>query len=144
MQTIIGIVDVKSTAVYFHAQLTSTYSSVNTGVVFGSIKLNLGNALNPETGVFVAPTPGKYYFAYSGISDNGVDVRVLLQVKTVTGDWAGIGEGYGDLSYKTFSFHGTLQLLKDDQVRLFLTEGRIHESDTHIYTNYVGWLIEEN
>jgi hypothetical protein len=141
----IGTVDVKSTAIFFHAQMSKTYSAALTTIQFDSIRLNVGTALNRNTGIFLAPTPGKYYFTYSGISDSGVRVRVLLQMmKTGTTDWILVGEGFGDNTYKTFSMHATLELVKGDQVRLYLSEGRIHEAVSTYYFNYVGWLVEEN
>ncbi|EFX82173.1 hypothetical protein DAPPUDRAFT_101617 [Daphnia pulex] len=145
LQKMIGTVDVKSTAVYFFAQMTRIYSTALTTISFDSIKLNVGTALNTATGIFVAPTTGKYYFAFSGISDSGVKARVLMQTaKTGTTDWILVGEGYGDTTFKTFSIHATLELVKGDQVRLYLLEGRIHEAVSHNYFNYVGWLVEEN
>jgi hypothetical protein len=140
----IGTVDVKSTPTYFHAQKTKIYSTAPTTIPFDSIKLNEGNALNPATGIFVAPTPGKYYFTYSGISAEGFYARVQLQTaKTGTADWIRVAEAYGDVTYKTFSIHAILQLAKGDQVRLYLHYGTIYENTQYIYTNYVGWLIED-
>ncbi|XP_046448037.1 uncharacterized protein LOC124196842 isoform X8 [Daphnia pulex] len=143
LQKWIGIVDVKSAPVYFQAQRTSSYSTVDSVVPFDLIRLNDGKALDPS-GVFVAPAPGKYFFGFSGLSDNGALARVVLEVKTATVDWSRVGEGYGDTTFKTFAFHATLELLKGDQVRLVLTEGAIHDSDLHFYTNFVGVLIAQN
>ncbi len=145
MQTLIGTVDVKSASVYFHAQRTSSYSTVNSVVPFDLIRLNIGNAFG-TSGVFVAPAPGEYFFAFSGISDKVkvIAARVVLEVKTATVDWSRVGEGYGDTTFNTFAFHATLRLLKDDQVRLTLTEGAIHDSNLHLYTNFVGFLIGQN
>lgn len=139
----IGIVDVKSAPVYFHAQRTTSYSTVGSVVPFDSIKLNVGNAFDPS-GVFVAPASGEYYFAFSGISGNTTLARVVLEVKTATVDWSRVGEGYGDQRFNTFAYHATLELLKGDQVRLFLTQGAIHDSDRHFYTNFAGFLISQN
>ncbi|EFX78659.1 C1q and tumor necrosis factor-related protein-like protein 3 isoform b, partial [Daphnia pulex] len=97
---------------------------------FDSIKLNVGNAFDPYSGVFVAPTSGEYYFAFSGISGNSTLARVVLEVKNAT--------------FNTFPCHATLELLKDDQVRLSLTQGAIHDNDRHFYTNFAGFLISQN
>jgi hypothetical protein len=59
LQKLIGTVDVKSTPTYFYAQMTASYSTVNTAVPFGSAKVNVGNAFTASTGIFVAPTPGR-------------------------------------------------------------------------------------
>jgi hypothetical protein len=61
MHKLIGTVDMKSIPTYFYAQMTSSFSTVNTAVSFGSVKLNVGNAFTASTGIFVAPTPGRYY-----------------------------------------------------------------------------------
>jgi hypothetical protein len=140
----IGIVNVKSAPVYFHAQRTTSYSTVGSVVPFDSIKLNVGNAFDPS-GVFVAPASGEYYFAFSGISGNSTIARVVLEVKNASSlDWSRVGEGYGNNKFNTFAYHATLELLKDDQVRLFLTQGAIHDSDRHFYTNFAGFLISQN
>jgi hypothetical protein len=144
LQKLIGIVDVKSAPVYFHAQRTTSYSTIDSVVPFDLIRLNVGNAFDPS-GVFVAPAPGEYYFAFSGLSANGVNARVLLEVKTASSlDWSRVGDGYGDGTYNTFAAHATLELLKDDQVRLFLTEGATLDNDPIFYTNFVGFLIAQN
>jgi hypothetical protein len=143
MQKLIGTVDVKSTVVYFHAQMsTPGYSTINTAVPLDLIKFNVGNAYS-ATGIFVVPTAGNYYFAFSGISANNAIARVLLQVKSGTGAWTSVGETYGHTNLQTFTLQSTLQLLKDDQVRLYLSEGRIHDNSMRFYTNFDGWLIEE-
>lgn len=61
MHKLIGTVDMKSIPTYFYAQMTSSFSTVNTAVPFGSVKLNVGNAFTASTDIFVAPTPGRYY-----------------------------------------------------------------------------------
>lgn len=142
-EKIIGVVDVKSMAVYFNAQMTKSYSTLDTGVPFDVINPNEGNALS-ASGEFTAPTPGKYYFAYSGIGDDSdTVVRVALEIRTAGGDWTAIGEAFGQAPLNTFTLHSTLDLLKGDQVRLLLKEGVIFEEGAS-YTNFVGWLIEEN
>ena len=140
-QKLIGVVDVKTTQVYFYAQKSTSYSTVGTGVPFDLIKLNVGNAFS-TSGEFVAPRPGKYYFAYSGLSGT-IIARASLQLKTATVDWATVGTAYGSNNYQTFSFHSTLQLLQGDQIRMYLRDGIIYDDDRS-FTHFVGWLIDED
>ncbi len=141
-QQLIGVVDVKSTQVYFYAQKSTSYSTVGTGVPFDLIELNVGNAFS-SSGEFVAPRPGIYYFAFSGISDNAVVARVVLQLKTATVDWTGVGEAYGSSTYQTLTLFSTLQLSQGDQIRIYLKEGIVFD-DARSYTHFVGWLIDED
>lgn len=143
----IGTVDVKSTPTYFYAQLTSSFSTVNSAVPFGSVIVNEGNAFT--SGIFKAPTKGKYYFAFSGVNERSAsnNVRVGLE-KLPTGDtiWQPVGEAYsagGAQTTLTFTLHATLDLSKDDQVRLLLRQGTIFENVNRL-THYVGWLISES
>lgn len=128
----------KSTPAYFYAQKTSSYSVANTVVPFESTKTNVGGAFDTATGEFTAPAAGKYFFAFSCLS-SGADVptRVDLEVNS-----AAVAQTYGDIDAQTLTVHATLQLSKDDKVRMFLVEGTIREDGVK-FTNFVGWLIEE-
>ncbi|XP_057376929.1 uncharacterized protein LOC130698166 [Daphnia carinata] len=141
---LMGIVDVKTKRIYFHAQRASIYSTAGTAVQFESFRVNVGDAMQ-TSGIFTAPVPGTYYFALSGISTQNGAARVDLQLKTATGTagWTGISRGVGTgLDYQTFAMHATLQLDVGDQVRAFLFSGTIQDSATYI-TTFVGFLIDE-
>jgi hypothetical protein len=62
-----------------------------------------------------------YYFTYSGISGSTGSLRVDLQLKTGTANWALVGEAISNGAYQTCTLNATLDLLKGDQVRLNLT-----------------------
>ena len=96
-----------------------------------------------NSGIFVAPKPGKYFFSYSGISLTSALGRVDLQLKTATADWVRIGESFGSLGVQTFSQQATLKLAGGDQIRLLLAEGGVYE-DGRNYTHFVGQLLEED
>ncbi len=140
-QKLIGHVDVKATPIYFYAQRSSDFKTPNTVVPFDLLRLNVGNAMNTN-GVFVAPTSGKYFFTFSGVSDRS-NVRLDLQLKTATVDWSRITQGIGTGEYQTCSLQSTLQLAKGDQIRLILIDGILHDH-AHHYTNFVGQLLEED
>jgi hypothetical protein len=97
--------------------------------------------MDPLTGIFTAPRPGKYFFGYSGIADftQGTNfARVDLQLNGVR-----IAQGYSHTTHDTFAHQSTLELNKGDQITLFLVAGAIHDS-RYLYTNFVGWLVEED
>lgn len=96
-----------------------------------------------HSGIFVAPTPGKYYFAFSGICSSNTAARVQLQVKTVTTGWERVATASGAEQYETFSVQSTLELAKGDQVRLYFVDGATYDDGVH-YTNFVGMLLEED
>ncbi|EFX75550.1 C1q and tumor necrosis factor-related protein-like protein 3 isoform b isoform 2 [Daphnia pulex] len=138
----IGYVDVKTSPVFFYAQKTSRFTTLNSVIPFDLLRLNLGNAMN-TSGIFVTPTPGKYFFSYSGLSHANLLGRVELQMWTAATDWVKIGQAFGSVSVQTFSLQANLKLAKGDQIRLLLAEGGI-EDDANHYTNFVGQLLEED
>ncbi len=93
------------------------------------------------SGIFLAPKSGKYFFTYSGISEER-NVRVDLQVKTGA-DWTKVGQAYGNTGHQTFSLQATLELAKGNQIRLMLLEGAIADGGQYIHTNFVGHILEE-
>jgi hypothetical protein len=146
LQKWIGTVDVKSTPVHFYAQISTSFSTADNAIPFDSIKFNLGNAYS-ATGEFVAPTSGIYYFACSGVGFNlGNVLNFSLQKKSGTGEWTDVGTTLGIFNAQRYPFtlQSTLQLFKDDQVRLFLYQGIIFGEDEMQYTHFLGWLIEED
>ena len=95
------------------------------------------------SGIFLAPKSGKYFFAYSGISEDS-NVRVELQVKTSeTANWTKVGQAHGDRGYNTFSLQAIFDLAKGNQIRLLLADGHIYEQIDNRYTNFVGHILEE-
>ena len=128
----------KSTSVYFYAQRDSNYGTVNTVVPFNLIRTNVGNAMS-TTGVFTAPRTGKYFFTYSGTSSGNNMIRVDLQLNGVI-----IERGIAMTTHDTFTNQATLQLSKGDQIRLFLNSGSIYDTSGEHFTNFVGFLLEEN
>ncbi|KAI9563455.1 hypothetical protein GHT06_010918 [Daphnia sinensis] len=136
-QKMIGIVDTKTMRVYFHAQRTSDYDLVDTVIPFDELRTNDGDAMTTE-GVFTAPTPGTYFFAYSGIGLNDNNARVDMEMKAeADAEWSRVGRGYAAAgSYETYSLQSTLRLGKGDQIRLYLAEGKIHDASFR-YTNFV-------
>jgi hypothetical protein len=137
-QTFIGYADVKSTPVYFYVQTNVHHSTVNTAIPFEVTRTNVGNAMNPSTGIFTAPRPGKYFFTYSGISNINDWSHIVLQLNGVL-----LGTAHSVSNTDTFSHHATLQLSQGDQIRLFLTHGSVY-GDGNLFTSFVGILIEED
>jgi hypothetical protein len=93
--------------------------------------------MNPSTGIFTAPRPGKYFFDYSGIADLGTSnaARVDFQL-----NGARIAQAYSHTTFDTFAHQATLELKEGDQIRLFLVAGAING----YHTTFVGWLVEED
>ena len=60
VETAVGVVDVKSSPVYFHVQRNSTYSLANTTIPFQIERLNVGGAMNISSGIFTAPTKSAF------------------------------------------------------------------------------------
>jgi hypothetical protein len=98
--------------------------------------------MDPSTGIFTAPRPGKYFFGFSAIAEvtqGTIAARVDFQLNGVK-----IAQAYGHTTYDTIAHQSTLQLKKGDQITLFLVAGAINDATGYPHTFFVGWLVEED
>ncbi len=141
-ETRIGYIDIKSAPVYFFVQkYVDQHTTLNTPMPFEIEIANIGRAIDIKTGVFVAPKPGIYYFAFSGIRHNFAGETILFL--QLNGENVACGHGAGAIKTGglTMALHSTLQLRKDDKVSLVLAVGSI--TSYYSSTSFVGWLVEE-
>ena len=64
METAIGLVDVKSSPVYFHVQRNETYNFNGTTIPVQIEKLNVGGGMNITSGILTAPKSGILFFLF--------------------------------------------------------------------------------
>ena len=74
-ETLIGYNDVKTSAgVYFSVKRKTTYIIKNTVLPYDDADVNVGGAMNIATGVFTAPTSGRYHFSFHGLNCDAKNV----------------------------------------------------------------------
>jgi len=145
-ENLIGYLDIKSTpGVYFYVQRNTAIGDTNQPQVvrFNIERLNIGRAMNMATGVFTAPKPGIYQFAFSLLKDaytmGFIQVHLRFNNKTIIGK-AFSGNGF----YSSLvSFQSVLRLKKGDSIHLFKKDGTLdyHEDFLH---HFSGFLLEED
>lgn len=52
--------------------------------------------------------------------------------------------GHDIPAYNVITFHSTLRLQKSDEISLGLYAGILRDLPDFLYTNFVGWLAEED
>ena len=161
MQKWIGYADVKSAPTYFYVSRSNPFTETNTPITFDVEQLNIGRAMNLQTGKFVAARAGKYSFSVSGVAyfpytpltpglynETPVLASFRFQISLIkNGNW--IGSGYSHTTntggtFETFSLDSTLSLIKGDQVWVEISE----MSDKVLlygrrFTHFTGVLLEE-
>ena len=155
----LGVVDVKSWPVQFYVQRNTSLETKGPGIILinnqrnsystdGVVpwelaRLNIGNAMNLETGVFTAPRDGVYHFDFSGMKSSfigGMYAYLRLNGVSVGSADFGIDE---ETYFNSASVHSTLQLKKGDRVDLLVDGGApLYENGQHL-VHFSGWLIEE-
>jgi hypothetical protein len=148
-QTWIGFESVKSSPVYFYVQRNEDYRQNGT-IPFDVEKLNVGGAMNSQTGVFTAPKPGKYFFSVSGKggfppSSSWIYFRIDL-VKNSEHVGFCFSDEVGTIGqFETLSLESSLDLKKGDEIWLkadIQGQGPILRGGGSFHFN--GWLLEEN
>lgn len=134
----------------------------NIPIPFDVEQLNIGGAMNLQTGKFVAPRAGKYSFSISGVAyfpytqltaglynETPVVPSYRFQISLIkNGNW--IGSGYSHATntggtFETFALESTLGLIKNDQVWVEISE----MSDKVLlygrrFTHFTGVFLEED
>lgn len=142
-QTVIGNVEVKTKSIHFYVQRNYNFDKNGAIIPFQVARLNIGEAMNLNTGVFTAPVSGIYHFELSGVKDlSGTYLYIDLQVNGVK-----VGSAHNQIAsggtHLRVSLTASLRLKVNDKVNLFLTGG-IFFDNTGYHNHFTGWLMEED
>lgn len=125
----------------FTASVSSRSSSWNSGtLVFPEVITNVGNAYNPQTGVFTAPIGGDYVFFVNvqSYDTNSIYVDIVMngvsKVRTMAYSYNGYDRDEAGPNL------AVLTLQKEDRVWIKHHFGQGYYSDGHI-TTFSGFLI---
>jgi C1q-related factor len=140
METAVGVVDVKSSPVYFHVQRNEQYILNGTTIPFQIERLKVGGGMNITSGIFTAPKSGIYFFSFSGISTSPAD---WLDIDLYHNSNL-IARAYGPNAAGLFTaaLSSTLSLKSGDQISLRLNHGQLFDNSAH-HTNFNGMLLQE-
>ena len=93
--------------------------------------------MNLGSGVFTAPTNGRYFFSFVARSNVAV---TYIQVR-LNGDK--FAESYTPLTNYNLPISATLNLKTGDRVDAYLFAGSIIDDGDH-FTHFTGFLLEED
>ena len=149
-QTWIGYADVKSSPTYFYVQRNASFNETKTPIPFDVELLNVGGAMNLNSGKFTAPVAGRYFFSFTELvrfpgSSALQYCRIHLYKNGVY-----IAQGHSDEistlnQYENLSLQSTLNLDKGDEIWLeinFLTTGTYPYG--YLFNHFNGFLLEED
>ena len=144
-ETLVGYADIKTNPVFFHVMIKKRFSSPGKKIPFDNVVLNIGEAMNNETGIFTAQKSGKYSFTFNGFKDTLVgELCVVLKLNDKT-DLASsyVGNTNDRASpLAPITLHAIVSLKAKDKVSLYLKDGSISGS-TH-GNNFSGFLIQQD
>jgi hypothetical protein len=147
----IGFEDIISSPTYFYVQKSlNDFNQINTPIPFEVEILNVGGAMNLQTGKFTAPRTGKYFFSLSGLgyfpassSNQGMHLHLVKNGGRIANAFADTTSPGGQ--YETYSLQSTLQLQVGDQIWVDISgisAGAYFNG--YGYTHFTGWLLQED
>ena len=140
METSIGNLNVQKKSVHFYVQRNSSFSTTG-NVPWQLARLNEGEAMNMNSGVFTAPVSGIYYFDFSfvkDISDKDLWVGLDINDRSVAVSKTSIKN-----EHATASLSSSLRLKANDKVAVWLYTGTIHDESYYHHSHFSGWLVED-
>ena len=141
----IGNVDVKTRSIHFYVQKNSNFTTKDTIIPFEVARLNVGDAMNLETGIFTAPVAGIYHFEFTAASNNSATALFIdLQLNGAKVSSAHNHQQSSAGSHLRLSLTASLRLEVNDRVNLFVYEGELFDNDGLYQNHFTGWLMEED
>ena len=134
--------DIKSSPVHFWVQRNYAFDRKNSIIPFEVERINVGGAMNLNTGVFNAPRSGTYHFSFTFMNYFQNNNNTIFIRKNGVPIGAAHADGSSQIVLPS-SLPVTLKLISGDTVDLFQLDGSLMDYTDH-YTHFTGWLIEED
>ncbi|XP_041831579.1 complement C1q-like protein 4 [Melanotaenia boesemani] len=129
--------------VAFSAALLATQNWTNVGpfqqdktLDFKTVKTNVGNAYNSETGIFTAPVKGLYYFHFTGVVGSSGNMNAGLKKNGI--NLVAIHHKAGTQASASNSI--ALELVPGDRVYVQLWAGQTMADQSRL-TTFTGFLV---
>jgi len=150
----------KHTMVAFDAFRNKPFHEDQKYITFDGMKVNIGGAMDPDSGMFKAPVPGVYSFSFHGLTQDGTATYVkLVHRKMGETEWENVAGTYRrhekeedeqteiqDATKILKNAEGMLalsvllELGEGDEVALFSYHGNLRDGGWH-YTHFTGYLL---
>lgn len=145
MEERVGFIDVKSSAsgIHFHVERDPKPKNRTIPAVVKYQKnggLNLGGAMDVSTGVFTAPRPGVYQFAFYGLK-SGIELGGFKTHLRLNGVKMGSPNFVIGIHNYPMVIRSTLKLKQGDRVDIFHESGLYSD---HFATHFTGSLLDED
>jgi hypothetical protein len=148
----VGHVDVKSTPVYFYVQRNSPFNLFKDAITFDVARVNIGDAMDIQTGIFTAPKSGTYFFSFTGVAGfpetKSPDLVHLEIGLYLSGERVGsaLAEESNTVANQKcpLSLQSTLKLVTNDDIWLQIDAQST--SEVFLYNDtahFTGWMLEE-
>ncbi len=139
----------KSSPIYFNVQRNADFNTTNIFIPFERELLNLGGAMDLQSGIFTAPRSGIYFFSFTALAElpsssynQAVGVNLYVNGVKIASGWADETSTGED---EPCVVQSTLYLQAEDKIWLqitLLSEGAFLRGDQTTY--FTGWLLEED
>ena len=133
--------DDSNKGVFFNAGRTSPFNQTGSVINYNYVRLNVGNGLDPATGIFKVPIDGVYAIHFNGYyKDEAFTLSDHAEVNLILNGTKLIGKTTSGPKYGSFSFSVVLSLISGDTICAVLRYGHIIDN-RNMHTQFSGYLL---
>ena len=119
-------------------QATNKNGAISNAVItYNEAGVNVGNSIDPNTGIFSATATGLYFFSYASLTSSLEADITQIDILKNDEKFNAIYNGNGDNKFNSMNSSWMMKLQENDQVKLKVVSGKAH-GDSNVQLIWTG------
>jgi len=129
--------------IFFHV-IDENSNHIQPGIIkFNKAPINIGNSVDPNTGIFSAPTSGVFFFTFSSMTSHTVTGTTQVEILKNDERFNIVYDSNGNNKNNNLNSSWMMALQEGDQVKLKIYTGKLY-GNVNVHLIWTGHLLKAN